>query len=55
MRRLISLTVLLGLGVGIAGPTSADTVAFADSRGDAIARFDMTRIKMTNSENRLTV
>lgn len=41
--------------VGLCTPALADTTTFTDARGDAPARYDLTRTTITNSADRLVV
>src|SRR3954452_22640725 len=56
LSRLVTstLTVLLVV-VSLASSASADTLTFTDRRGDAPARYDLTRTRVTNGDTRVVV
>jgi hypothetical protein len=50
-----SVAVAAVLVITTAAPAAADTVSFRDNRGDAPARYDLTRVKVINGQDDVVV
>lgn len=56
MRRLATVLALAATFLVVApGPASADTVSFSDRRGDAEARYDLTKIRISHTAGTISV
>lgn len=55
LRTLTCAVAALAAVVSFVAPASADTVTFTDPRGDAVARYDLTRTTASHDRDRLLV
>jgi hypothetical protein len=54
-RACASTAAAAAVVVSVAAPAVADTTTFTDQRGDAVARYDLTRTAISNGKDRVVV
>lgn len=55
VRSLVAIALTFVLVTGTPSPASADTLSFKDKTGDAVPRFDLTKIRIANGEDQFAV